>query len=956
MPGRDAVRTRRAAGGLTVARDETSLGAVTATAWDEVKRLFGEALEQSPPTRAAWLDTACAGRTWVRREVESLLDAHERAGAFFDTRAHDTRPRVTPADDDDLAGRQLGPYRVEERLGRGGMGTVYRARRSSPEREVALKVVSVENAGDEARRRFQAETEILARFDHPYIARFYDADTTPEGRPYFVMELVRGQALDEACRDGRPGLRARLQLFLEVCEAVSYAHARLVVHRDLKPGNILIAPDGHPKLLDFGIARLLAGGPSSPHALTETGLRLMTPEFASPEQVRGEPATVATDVHGLGLLLGLLLTGRSPLRLRSSAPAELVRAVCVDEPLSPSASIGLPRAEGVPGFEPPESPRSLARLLSGDLDAIVSKALRKEPERRYASVEQLAADVRRYLEGRPVEARGGRWRYRLGKFARRQRLPLGLAAALVLAVATGWATTARQARVAREERARAERRFADVRQLASRFLFEFHDTVADLPGSTAAREMVVRTAAEYLDSLTREAGGDAELAMELARAYRRLGRAQGIPGSGMLGDTAAALRSLRQARQVLDQVDPARRGVPGYRAARIDVSVDLARALEQAGTYAEYHAALDEAAREARELRAETRELGDYESVARAYYDWSYGLERRGRLTQAAAAALESLAVSEEIRERWPQNANHSRRLGPSLHRLASLELRLGRVAEARRHAQAAVDLRRAAYRPDNALAARGLVAALPVLASALASAGDLEAAETVYAEALQVAGRLAADDPRDRQARNDMAALAGEWCGAYNRAGRRVRHDVCRRALRVFETDARQPDELTQYNLAATRMMTAREIELSGDPGGALGLYERAFAAASGPVLAEGGDPTTRLLAEIECGQARAHLALGQARAAQPRARSAARRLEPGARGAEDTETLEMHVTAHMLLARIEASLAGDPGAGCAALRPAAASVRALGPRATEQPVLRALLLEHQALASGCP
>lgn len=938
---------------LTVHDDATSLRAVTTPGWDEVTRLFGEALEQDESARAQFLERACGSQTWLRREVESLLDAHTRAGAFFETRVGATQARLA-AMDDDLVGHRLGPYQVEELLGRGGMGAVYRARRSAPEREVALKVVRLESGGPESARRFEAECQILARLEHPWIASLFDAGTTPEGRAYFVMELVRGRPLDEACDASRFGLRQRLDLFLKVCAAVSYAHGRLVVHRDLKPGNILITPDGQPKLLDFGIARLMGDG--SPDGLTDTGLRLMTPEFASPEQVRGEPATVATDVHGLGLLLALLLTGRAPFRLRSSAPAELVRVVCVEEPRAPSANVGAARTEGTPGFEPPEPRRSLARLLQGDLDAIASKALRKEPQERYTSVEQLAADVRAYLDGRPVQARGGRWRYRLGKFARRQRLPLSLAAALVAAVAGGWAATARQARVARDERQRAERRFDDVRRLSTRFLFEFHDTVAELPGSAAARAMVLKTAVDYLDKLAREAGDDTALRIELARAYRRLGMAQGIPGTGNLGDSTGALQSLRQALQVLDQVAPGARVERAYRSARIDVCVDLARAHEQAGQYDAFRDLLAEAAREAAALRNEAREVAELESVGRAYYDWSFALERDGHLAQAEAAASASLSVSEQLRARWPGQHSHVRRLAPASHRVASLQLRLGRVADAQRHAQVAVELRRAAYTPTNAQATRGLVAALPALAAALARSGDAAGADAVYAEALQAAEHLARGDPRDRQARNDAAAVAGEWCAAQNRAGRRERpRDLCLQALRVFEADAAEPDELTQFNLASTRLLTGRERELQGATREALALYERALVAAQGHVLAGGGESTARLLAEIWIGLTRVRLALGQVHAAQATGRKAVDLLAPLARGSQDAETLELHVAAHVALARVAA--AGGAGASepCATLVPAAASVEALHARSEEQAFLRPLLSQYQELADAC-
>jgi eukaryotic-like serine/threonine-protein kinase len=532
---------------------------------DQAKQIFGEALPLAAPERERLLASACAGRERLRIEVDSLLDAHERAGGFLLTGA--TASEWAGAKDLRL-GQRLGPYVLESVLGQGGMGVVYRARREAPARDVAIKVVRLGPGQARLVRRFEIESRVLARLDHPHIAHLFDVGATPDGRPYFVLELADGHSIDRHCAQRQLQLRERLELFLKLCDAVSYAHGRLVVHRDLKPGNVLVTPDGTPKLLDFGIAHLLDEGLAQ--GVTETGLRLMTPAYASPEQMRGEPATVATDIHALGLLLHLLLTGRGAFQLKSGAAQELVRVVCLDDAPAPSVDLGRTPTDA-DRFEPVEPTLRLARMLRGDLDSIVARALRKEPQARYPSVAELEADVRRYLNGEPVLARGGRFRYRAGKFVRRQRLPVALVAGLLLAILAGLATTLWQARVARVERARAERRFADVRRLATSFLFDFHDAIRDLPGSTRARELVVAKATKYLEGLAREAGQDPALQLELARAYQRVGTVQGISGQANLGDATGAARSLTQAWALLGRAEPLLRAQPelGSRSLRI---------------------------------------------------------------------------------------------------------------------------------------------------------------------------------------------------------------------------------------------------------------------------------------------------------------------------------------------------------------------------------------------------
>lgn len=314
-------------------------------------------------------------------------------------------------------GRMLGSYRIEGRIAAGGMGVVYRARRSDAqfERQVAIKLLNSPLATDDARRRFRAERQILANFNHQHIAQLLDGGTTEEGVPYLVMEYIEGQAIDEYCRERALSIEQRLRLFTQVCEAVQYAHQHLIVHRDIKASNILVTTDGKPKLLDFGIAKLLDGaeGPAAAN-LTIGDARLLTPRNASPEQVRGSPITTASDIYSLGVLLYELLTGQQPYKLTSITPLELERAICQKDP---------------------EPPSSFERRLAGDLDNIVMTAMRKEPERRYATARQLADDIERHLDHRPITARADTWSYRTRKFLQRHAWGAATAVAVVLTIA-----------------------------------------------------------------------------------------------------------------------------------------------------------------------------------------------------------------------------------------------------------------------------------------------------------------------------------------------------------------------------------------------------------------------------------------------------------------------------------------------------------------------------------------
>jgi serine/threonine protein kinase len=476
--------------------------------WQQVKATLSAALEQADgKERAAFLENACRDDTSLRREVESLLAQPEDEFESVSQMIGSTSSKGE-------AGRRVGAYELARELGRGGMGAVWLAHRADQqfEKVVAIKLLKRGTDTDEVLRRFQFERQILARLEHPNIARLLDGGMTDDGLPYFVMEYVDGKPLTDFCTSAALTLEERLRLFLKICAAVQFAHQNLVVHRDLKPGNILVTEDCEPKLLDFGIAKLLESDDET-LAVTMAEHQRLTPAYASPEQVRGEPITTVSDIYSLGTLLYEILTGQNAHRFSTSRPppTELLRVVAEQEPIRPSAATADPATK---------------RRLRGDLDNIILKALRKEPARRYAGMGSFAEDIRRYLENRPVTARNTTPWYRAGKFIQRNKTASAAAALILVTLLAGIVATTYEMQVARKERKRAERRFNEVRGIANSLMLELHDAIKNLPGAMAARQLVIQRALQYLDSLAGEPGADLSLKSELAKAYEKVGELQ----------------------------------------------------------------------------------------------------------------------------------------------------------------------------------------------------------------------------------------------------------------------------------------------------------------------------------------------------------------------------------------------------------------------------------------------
>jgi eukaryotic-like serine/threonine-protein kinase len=701
---------------------------------------------------------------------------------------------------------RIGPYRLVRELGRGGMGTVYLGVRSDDEfqKRVAVKVLRRGMDSDAIVRRFRQERQILASLQHPYIASLLDGGTTQDGLPYFAMEYVEGQPMAAYCDARNLNVSARLEIFRKVCVAVQYAHQNLIIHRDIKPANVLVTADGTPKLLDFGIAKLLnpeIGGQTL--APTAAGLQLMTPEYASPEQVRGEVVSTASDVYALGVLLYELLTGRRPYRITSRAPADVARVICYEVPIRPSTVVtqlpddGASSALSTQGSDGGSAPdpyahqplplratparaERLRRRLSGDLDNIVLKALSKEPERRYASVDQFSEDILRHLTGLPVIARKDTVFYRAAKFARRNRVALiatslAFAALIAAVVVTTW-----QARIASRERLRAEQRFDDVRQLANAYLFELHDAIRDLPGSTPARQLLVSRGLQYLDKLAADATDRADLSSEIAAAYIRFGDVQGRPLNPNLGDTAGAMASYKKAIALYeslrgDDVAPQQRrdlAAAYLRLAAVhSASGDTAQALVVTRQGLDTLRPLDGGATTPADIRRELvmaqSALGDLLSQTG---DTSGALDQR----RTVLATMEMLAAEE------PSNLNNLRQLAIAYQKIGNSlgnpnYPNIGDYKSALDYLQKSGEaLRRGAtLYPSNSMFRRNLAVVESNTADVLSALQRFDEAVARQRQALAVFQELSDADPANVAARNDVAISTFKVAQLLEQSGR---------------------------------------------------------------------------------------------------------------------------------------------------------------------------------------
>jgi serine/threonine protein kinase len=817
--------------------------------WPRVKELFSAAVELAPHERLSFLKQACAHDENLRDEVWALVSAHESSGDFIQKPAiidlrllENDRAEGNAA----LAGQQIGNYQIVRELGRGGMGTVYLAARVDKifEKQVALKIIKRGMDSDAIVKRFVMERQILANLDHPNIARMIDGGTTDDGLPYFVLEYIEGTTITRYCDERHLNTIDRVRLFRQVCAAVQFAHQNLIVHRDLKPSNIIVTEDGTPKLLDFGIAKLLSG--SNAVEPTMTANRVLTPEYASPEELRGLTVNTSSDVYSLGVVLYELLSGRRPFVFETRSPENVARVITSTQPIKPSVAITRNDTESRSGEDRNLSPEiisrtrdgnveKLRRRLAGDLDNILLKALRKEPERRYASVQEFSEDLRRHLEGLPVHARPDKLSYRTSKFITRHKAGVAAAMVVLLTLLSATVITSWQARVARRERAKAERRFRDVRNLTNSFLFDFHDSIAELSGATKAREMVVKKAQEYLDSLAQEAGDDRELLWELSTAYLKLGDVQGRPGFSRTGDTSSALQSYEKSLETRRRLVALQPDNPEYQ-------LGLAITLSRFGPLFQVLGKPNSAVERMREATAITdrllpgsHDLTTYQTATRNPAFLGDALAEVGDYDEALAMYQKCLTLAEQNRAPFPDAAVK--------HRFAVCRERLGFIFAIKGDYQKSLDNQLALVTLEQELSALepANIEYARATATGFDHVGDAYRGLKNYPKALENGRRGLAmyeeflkQDPQNARGKKDVGdcshhvaetlLASGDYRGALAMLQRTV--GIRRELVALDATNVEYPDDL-----AESLMLTGESFAAGGNPAKAIESFQEARA-----------------------------------------------------------------------------------------------------------------------------
>jgi eukaryotic-like serine/threonine-protein kinase len=729
--------------------------------WQRVKEVFAEALEA--PDRSAYLSGACRDDPALLTEVESLLAAHAETDGFIEEAA---APHLEPTPAPIWIGRRLGAYRIVGELGCGGMSEVFRAVRADDEfhKEVAIKVLRPGFDTQFLLERFKSEKRMLAALDHPNIAGILDGGTTDEGLPYLVMDLIKGRPIDQYCREQKLSQRQRLELFQTLCSAVQYVHQHLMVHADLKCNNILVTDDGSVRLLDFGVSELIQA--PSRHALLA-----FTPEYASPEQLRGDVVSTASDVYSLGVVLHQLLTGE------------------------------LPGANG---------------HLTGDLRAIVSKALQNEPAERYSSVEQFRMDVERFLQQSPVSCRPATLPYTLGKFCSRHSTGIAILGAFVLCLIGGVVAASWEAHVARQQRARAERHFAEVRKLASTFMFDLYESIQNLPGSTQARHLLVLNSLKYLDGLAAESTQDVTLRRELATAYEKVADVQGGYRQANLGESGGAIESYRKAlaiRLALPQDRDLQREVLRNYGKLGEV---LAASRDSAGAIANSRIALGLAESLAAAPGATTQDRRNLGSV---YVSLGWQLARSGETTRGLMLMNQGTAVFESLVDADAADARSRHHAAVAYGRMGEILIGERRYDDAFAfhskqqqfaHALAVLDPTNAELRTLEAYALLGI-------AEVLSKRGAAKDALTKQTEALNTLRALFDADAKDTEARYNAAFALSEVSATLAALGQfRAAELKLRDALAIIEPLAVTGDPAMDHAKALHVAATERLEQLT--------------------------------------------------------------------------------------------------------------------------------------------
>jgi tRNA A-37 threonylcarbamoyl transferase component Bud32/tetratricopeptide (TPR) repeat protein len=803
---------------------------MTQEEFSQLRKQFEALLGEPPHQRIAILDALSQSNSEMADELRRMLAAHESPTTLIDNAAADTvlGGSISP-------GMQLGAYRIEKELGRGGMGVVYEASRAdgSFEKRVAIKILRHDHSDDLFLRRFEDERRILAQLDHPHIASILDAGATPAGDPHFVMELVDGIPITAYCRTHNLRIRQRLDLFLQICDAVDHAHRHLTVHRDLKPSNILVTEAGAVKLLDFGIAKLLDPDPA---AGAET-MALLTPEYTSPEQIRKQPISTSTDIFVLGILLYEILTGEHPFRRKDRLAHEVMRAIVEDDP-------------------PPSH-------LNSELDAIVLTALRKQPSWRYPSVAQLADDIGRYKRGWPVLAKGNGAGYRLGKFARRQWLPLTAAAILIVVLLAGIFATRRQAHAAEEARARAdvqksiaeqnrniadqqrhlaeartreaesertkaEGRYRQVRALAASLLFDLYDGVRDLAGSSTARRLIVTKAQRQLELLSEESQDDPEVQRDLAAAYERLGELRVDPVHPAKANAAAALDAYRRAVVI-------RRKIAAQPASQPLDRRDLALSLSKLGDGELIAADMDKALAAYQESWTIAKSQSDPRTLGTVDDRRCIAFLTAGNTAKALDACQEGIAILVPLAKLAPEDAEVQRLIATTEASYGNA-LRLSRkpqdAAQQARLALQSFD-RLEALAPSNAEYRRLASSAGIILALSLAATGDNAGSQEAFRKSVQSMEVAIEIDPADLGSPLRLAVTLLAFSKRLQQNGDKASaHQTAQEALNLLEQATEKPSAgAVEWNEYADALLKVDQPDLL-QPAKALQLAQNAVAA----------------------------------------------------------------------------------------------------------------------------
>ncbi len=831
--------------------------------WQKIKAIFNEAVELDSAECEAFFKNQNGAETEILTEVRKLLSA-EKENNFVELVANLSNLWQDEKAEDFL-GKEIGDYKILREIGRGGMGIVFEAVREKADfsQTAALKLLKRGMDSDAMLRRFRHERQILASLEHPNIARLLDGGMSADGLPFFAMEFVKGKPLDEYCDEKNLTTTERLRLFLQICAAVQFAHSRLVVHRDLKPTNILVTENGAVKLLDFGIAKILSPENELQNQ-TVTALGMMTPQYASPEQIRGEIVSTSSDIYSLGLILYELLTGAAAYSFPNNRADEMAKVICEIEPLRPSSVVsGAERwsvvSKKTGNNEPqtanngqqtnPKSKIQNPKSLKGDLDNIILKALRKEPARRYASVEQFAGDISRHLEGLPVIARPDTFSYRFEKFVSRNRVSVLAGILVFLTLIGGIAATSWQAVRAERERKLAEQRFGEVRQLANNIVFKYYDEVEKLPNSTKVREMLVADSLNYFDSLAKDPNADDALKSELARAFIRIGKVQGRAYFSNLGDISGAIENYRKGINLLEPL-AAKAGDLKLQSDLINAYSELANALRRQGNFAESETILRKALTlNETLLQSNPEDAALSVRLAANYIFLGDSLPVGKGADENIAAYQKSMNISEKVLERDTNHIRANNLFAAAADRIATNLLVLAKSAvddenpsSAKELWQEAVPIVRrnieisqklVALQPEENVNKKILDAANANYGIFLFESGEYKEALKIQLDTVNSFRKDAEKDAENFEQKLLLASVEVTLGATYSRLGDVKNSElIYRHALQLFDEIAAHDAQNFEYlkKRCDAEFSYADELFLRGEIENARKMYEKAF------------------------------------------------------------------------------------------------------------------------------